>query len=116
MIEKARDLWSGDDEHVKDAAGEYSDCDTDILYVVYGHTHDPKQVPIEVTRNKRKRVYINTGTWRARHRRCEQGDGFITWKNLTYVIFYKAGEKASSQGQGIEYPTFETWSGAVKDE
>ena len=119
LIERARLLWSGDDEHIRAAVQEYSPLEANILYIVYGHTHEPKQVPLQVANypsGELQRVYLNTGTWRARHRRCEQGDGFITWKNLTYVILYNKDESPLTQASGRQYPTFETWSGSLKDE
>lgn len=117
LIDKVREIDFGQDKHAEAAVREFSSLDTNIRYIVYGHTHDPKQVPLQVVGRppeELKRVYLNTGTWRSRHRRCEQGDGFIDWKNLTYVIFYNKDEVASSESD-IAFPTFETWSGALKE-
>ena len=83
-------------------------------YVVYGHTHTPLQVPIRVLQSHREegqrpeQVYINTGTWRSRYHRAEEGDDFIGWKNMTYAIFYTAEER------GADIPCFETWTGTLK--
>ena len=119
LIDKSRGLWSGHDEHIEAAVQEYSNLDTNIVYIVYGHTHEPKQVPLQVIHHPSgeiERVYLNTGTWRARHRHGEHGDGFITWKDLTYVILYNKDESPSVHAPVLQYPTFETWSGALKEE
>lgn len=109
MAERLNELWPEKDKYIQAAIREYSSPADSILYVVYGHTHEPMQSPIQVV-DSRQQVYFNTGTWRARHRRCEQGNGFITWKNLTYVIFYNPEESK------LPHPTFETWTGSLKDD
>ena len=40
-----------------------------------------------------EQVYLNTGTWRGRYYKSTQDDSFISWKNMTYVIFYQEGER-----------------------
>jgi UDP-2,3-diacylglucosamine pyrophosphatase LpxH len=82
-----------------------------INYIVYGHTHEPRIVPLrrENTPNGPKDdVYLNTGTWRTRYHRCKEGLGFTGWKNLTYLVFYRKEERDS------DLPAFETWTGTLK--
>jgi hypothetical protein len=55
-----------------------------------------------------EQVYLNTGTWRSRHFRATQNKSFISWKNMTYVVFYKKEEREAG------FPLFETWTGALK--
>ena len=71
-----------------------------------GHTHNPVQVPIRITSGGMDQVYLNTGTWRARHIKG-LGGGFVTLKNLTNTIVYSKEEN--------EYQQFETWTGSLKE-
>lgn len=109
---KAQEFFLKD--HLLEAApGEYSQLDPRIRYVVYGHTHDALAAPLRSLPSAPtplERVYLNTGTWRTRHHRAYQDDSFISWKNLTYVIFYREGEREATA------PVFETWTGALKME
>ncbi len=63
---------------------------------------------IEGTAGSRCHVYLNTGTWRTRYNKCKEGLGFIGWKNLTYLVFYRREERK------LDFPTFETWTGTLK--
>jgi UDP-2,3-diacylglucosamine pyrophosphatase LpxH len=107
---KAKDYFMTDDL-LAAAPREYFHLDPQIRYVVYGHTHDPlvsavRSVP--AAPYPLEQVYLNTGTWRGRYFKSTQDDSFIPWKNMTYVIFYQAGER------GNPYPVFETWTGSLK--
>ncbi len=100
------------DDHLEAAQAEYSHLDSRIKYVVYGHTHVPLQIPIrriESAAGPNEHVYINTGTWRTRYNNCREGLGFIGWKNLTYLVFYRKEERDST------FPAFETWTGTLKN-
>jgi len=110
LMERVKNRFMKDDL-LEAAPKEYSDLDHRIRYVVYGHTHDPLQVPVRVTEGNngpKEYIYLNTGTWRTRYHKCRNGLGFIGWKNLTYTIFYKPEERKS------EFPAFETWNGTLK--
>ena len=95
------------------------------LYVLYGHTHLPQQVPIEVlTQGDQPRVYLNTGTWRPSHQQGIKGKGFISWKGMTYSMIYHPDDDPLSQSarqpfqraeSGDRYPTFEVWTGALEE-
>jgi UDP-2,3-diacylglucosamine pyrophosphatase LpxH len=91
LIEKAREFLT--------RKSEYRHC-------IMGHTHNPMQVPIRVTSRSIDQVYLNTGTWRARHVKGIDG-GFVTLKNLTYTIVYSQEENKFQQ--------FETWTGSLKE-
>ncbi|HZS23838.1 MAG TPA: hypothetical protein VFA30_02515 [Gaiellaceae bacterium] len=87
----------------------------DIYYLMYGHTHTARQVPIGVVGDpphERYRVYFNTGTWRPTHRSLLGNDGFASWKEITYVLVYRPGEIVSG-GHVMEYPAAESWTGTV---
>ncbi len=81
--------------------------DPRIRYVAYGHTHDPLVVPMRV-RGDQEQIYINTGTWRARYQKSVRDNSFISWKNMTYVIFYRDDERPGREAD------FETWNGTLK--
>ena len=90
--------------------------DEAYLYVLYGHTHVPEQVLIEVTSKRQEpRVYLNTGTWRPTHRPSLRQRGYFSWTGMTLTFLYHPeqdpGSPANRSGQG--YPTFETWSGTL---
>jgi UDP-2,3-diacylglucosamine pyrophosphatase LpxH len=78
-----------------------------IRYVVYGHTHEPLVAPIR-TRGDQGQLYVNTGTWRARYQKAIRDNSFISWKNMTYVIFYRQDERPGRQAD------YETWTGTLK--
>ncbi|HVO67499.1 MAG TPA: hypothetical protein VMT12_13565 [Syntrophales bacterium] len=110
LIDKLKDHFSKDDL-LEAAPQEYSHLDSRIRYIVYGHTHDPLQVPIRIVEDStetKEHVYLNTGTWRRRYYKTKEGLGFISWKNLTYTIFYKKEER------GTDFPAYETWTGTLK--
>jgi UDP-2,3-diacylglucosamine pyrophosphatase LpxH len=78
-----------------------------LRYVVYGHTHDPLVAPLR-TRGGQGQLYLNTGTWRARYQKALRDNSFISWKNMTYVIFYRQDERPGRQAD------YETWTGTLK--
>jgi UDP-2,3-diacylglucosamine pyrophosphatase LpxH len=107
---QAKDYFVKDDL-LAAAPQEYLHLDPRVRYVVYGHTHDPLVSPVRVVPASPaplEQVYLNTGTWRGRYYKAIQDDTFISWKNMTYVIFYQEGERDAS------FPVFETWTGALK--
>jgi len=110
LLEKVKE-WVAKDHLLEAAPAEYSPLDSRIRYVVYGHTHDPLQVPIRTIKmpeGLKQHIYLNTGTWRTRYHKCREGLGFIGWKNLTYTVFYKKEEREH------DFPSFATWTGALK--
>jgi UDP-2,3-diacylglucosamine pyrophosphatase LpxH len=100
-----------EDVNLEAATDEYAHLDNRIRYIVYGHTHEAKQVAIRVKedpKEPKEQVYLNTGTWRQRYYKAKEGLGFIGWKNLSYVSFFKREER------GTDVPIFETWTGTLK--
>ena len=81
--------------------------DSRLRYVVHGHTHDPLVMPIRAPRTA-EQIYLNTGTWRGRYTKATRDGSFVSWKNMTYVIFYQPAER------GTPFPVFETWTGTLK--
>ena len=62
----------------------------------------------EEPKEPKEQVYLNTGTWRTRYHKTTEGLGFIGWKNLSYVSFFKKEERQT------DVPIFETWTGTLK--
>ncbi|MBA7552649.1 hypothetical protein ES705_45219 [subsurface metagenome] len=76
-----------------------------------GHTHAPKIEALALSNNNSKSyeyVYLNSGTWRKSYYQCRDKSGFISWRNMTYVIFYTPEEKSNE----LKSPVFEIWQGA----
>lgn len=86
------------------------DCKDSLYnYVVYGHTHHFEMVPLSVCdtdKGKVHKIYLNSGTFRSVHDLVtldERDKQFINYKVMTYLTFYKDGER---KGRG-----FEVWNG-----
>jgi UDP-2,3-diacylglucosamine pyrophosphatase LpxH len=112
---KAKDYFLKDDL-LEAAPREYFHLDPAVRYVVYGHTHEPLESAVRVVPASPyplEQIYLNTGTWRGRYFKCTQDDSFISWKNMTYVIFYREGERGKGERRN-PYPVFETWTGSLK--
>lgn len=101
-----------EDLHRLDSEPELRDR---ILYVLYGHTHNPCQFPIGAIGDppdERYRLYFNTGTWRPHHLQSITKQDFVSWRNITYVLFYRPGETVSGGGT-MSYPAVESWTGTI---
>lgn len=88
--------------------------DRDIRFIVYGHTHSPVQRPLD-GEGRHEVMYINTGTWRERIHRTiglDKAYDFISLKQITYTIFYRADEDTNRKEAGTV--SFEAWTGAKK--
>jgi UDP-2,3-diacylglucosamine pyrophosphatase LpxH len=110
LVMQAKDYFIKDDL-LEAAPQEFLQLDPRIRYVVYGHTHDPLVSAVRSTPGNPyplEQVYLNTGTWRERFFKASQDDSYIPWKNMTYAIFYRAGERENP------FPVFETWTGSLK--
>jgi len=94
----------------------FNHLDDNIQYVVMGHTHFPSQQPLFLHKQDigkiRECLYLNTGTWIKNYYACKEGNGFIGWKNMNYVIIYTPEEKPNKHS----LPVFETWRGVEKRE
>lgn len=80
-------------------------------FVAYGHTHHAETVSLDLmpsAEGVREQIYFNTGTWRRVHQRCIREPGaleFTSFHVMSYVIFYRNGERAGRR--------YETWSGQL---
>lgn len=80
-------------------------------HVVYGHTHYPEMVPLDVsyaTDDAFNQVYFNSGTWRRVYRPTLWAPAeheFIAADSMTFLAFYDGDERRGRP--------FETWSGTL---
>jgi UDP-2,3-diacylglucosamine pyrophosphatase LpxH len=80
-------------------------------FVAYGHTHQAETVSLALAPSAtgvREQVYFNTGTWRRVHQRCIRNPSaleFGSFHVMSYVIFYRDGERAGRR--------YETWTGQL---
>jgi len=98
--------FDNSDRALIEKAKEFLTHKSEYRYCIMGHTHNPMQVPVRITSQGIEQVYLNTGTWRARHIKG-LGGGFVTLKNLTYTIIYSKEESENQE--------FETWTGSLKE-
>ena len=79
-------------------------------YIVYGHTHYHEIVPLDEDvkpPHTESQIYFNSGTWHSYYALAVKNPAeqkFVPYQALTYLIFYKEGERDGHH--------FETWSGA----
>jgi UDP-2,3-diacylglucosamine pyrophosphatase LpxH len=80
-------------------------------YIVYGHTHHPKIVPLDISfpgGRALAQMYLNSGTWRQVHelaRRNPDEEEFLGYYVMTYLAFYRGDERRGRP--------FESWSGSM---
>ncbi len=100
------------------ARKELTGADPDVYYLVCGHTHQPTQIPIQIGQDAEgkpmERVYLNTGCWGTRHVEAAEG-GFISWKQMAYVVFHAEDEDLAPGQVRRGFPSFETWSATLKE-
>ncbi len=86
----------------------------EMRFVIYGHTHDPEQVPLRGSQVVQD-VYANTGTYRPGVFRADDGEGFVGWQRLSYTCvasWEEAAHTVSPFGLPNRGPAFMAWSGA----
>ncbi len=100
------------------ARRELAEAGPDVYYLVYGHTHQPVQVPIGIGEaadgKPMERVYLNAGCWGTRHVEAADG-GFVSWKQMTYITFHAEDENVPPGQSPRGFPSFETWSATLKE-
>ena len=81
-------------------------------FCVYGHTHNFRHVPMSHTRNLEDLVYFNSGTWRPRVAQARDKKSFASYKEMTYLVFYRVDEDLGSRGS--KSLSYELWNGMMK--
>jgi UDP-2,3-diacylglucosamine pyrophosphatase LpxH len=109
----ARKLLRPADDYRGCAYKEWALQQAQARYIVYGHTHNAEQVPLDIMSptagGVTEALYFNTGTWRKVFEHtifdpdsCE----FIGWHVLTFLVFYLAAEKEPDRN-------YEVWSASL---
>jgi UDP-2,3-diacylglucosamine pyrophosphatase LpxH len=81
-------------------------------FCVYGHTHQFRHVPLGRNHRGAELVFLNTGTWRPRVLLAKDRKSFVTYKEMSYIAFYRQDEdRASPRHASLSY---EFWTGAMK--
>jgi UDP-2,3-diacylglucosamine pyrophosphatase LpxH len=81
-------------------------------FCVYGHTHNFRHVPMSHNPNREDLVYFNSGTWRPRVTQARDQKSFASYKEMTYLVFYRADEDLG--GRGSKSVSYELWNGMMK--
>lgn len=80
-------------------------------YIVYGHTHRPEIVPLDISFSGSQAIgqlYMNSGTWRRVHELAQRNpkeEEFLGYYVMTYLAFYQGDERGGRP--------FESWSGSL---
>lgn len=112
-IEEFIEAVSGKGRAVLDqcAAREKAYLSNQARFIVYGHTHNYKMIPLRsqnVNGKKFDQIYINSGTWHPLHELGSQDSGemgFVSYKAMTFLAFYKGDERKGRK--------FEVWNGIL---
>ncbi|OGU59501.1 MAG: hypothetical protein A2X64_08285 [Ignavibacteria bacterium GWF2_33_9] len=99
---------SGDNEDGEHAMKEL-DKHKNIQFVVYGHTHDAKNVTFETSVDGMVKKYINTGTYLPLIKKIPKSKSFITQNQMTMTFLYRKEERDSN------YPVCDFWHGTRTD-
>lgn len=121
VVEKLKlPLESGLDECARGAAEERLLSEAwahkGIRYCVYGHTHAYRHEPLTCAADGSEIVYLNSGTWRPRVAETRAGSSFVGFKEMTYLVFYRADEDALDRGNrptSFKGHSYETWNGLM---
>jgi len=81
-------------------------------FCVYGHTHTFRHVPMSRNANREALVYFNAGTWRPRVAQAKDQKSFASYKEMTYLVFYRADEDLGARSS--KSVSYELWNGMMK--
>jgi hypothetical protein len=106
-----RFISEGDTPSIKSALKENAFRSHTANFIVYGHSHHHRIVPLDYSGPPSaavNRFYVNTGTWRRVYELAQSKPGdqeFLGYNAMTYSIFFKGDERGGR--------SFETWSGTL---
>ena len=81
-------------------------------FCVYGHSHTFRHVPMARNTKREDLVYFNSGTWRPRVAQAKDHKSFASYKEMTYLVFYRADEDLGSRDS--KSVSYELWTGMMK--
>jgi hypothetical protein len=80
-----------------------------IPYVMYGHTHQPRNIVVSADLDGGVKLYVNTGTMLPLIERTEDRKAFGSLTQMTMVFVYGSDEDTKARrGNG---PTIDVWNG-----
>ena len=96
-------------EGVKQEEVWTSKAPSGIPYIMYGHTHQPRNVVVSADLDGGVKLYVNTGTMLPLIERTDDREGFGSLTQMTMAFVYGSDEDTKSrQGNG---PTIDVWNG-----
>lgn len=104
-------LGGKDEPFFRNALTEAAFKNQRARYVVYGHTHHPEIVPLDISFGGERAIgqmYLNSGTWRRVHELAQRNpkeEEFLGYHVMTYLAFYQSDERGGRP--------FESWSGSL---
>ncbi len=105
-------FWDGNVSFKHHALKEQAVREGFARYVVYGHTHIPEIVPLDVYplsgTERMRQIYFNSGTWHTIHDMVlaeTRYAKFVPHHTMTFLAFFREDER-----KGRPY---ETWTGAL---
>ena len=112
LIDLHASIWGGGGFGLdKNASNEKAYQSKEAKFIVYGHSHDFKVVPLRSTHKNGTpfdQMYMNSGTWHPLHELGVEDTkerGFLMHKTMSYLGFYRSDERKGR--------VFETWSGTL---
>lgn len=91
-----------------------SEIDSPLKYVIYGHTHRYKLIPLitmKETDKEKKTFYFNSGTWKRtvqKNKFPRNNAEFQNWERMTYINFFNA------EAHEVKDHIFDLWHGNLK--
>jgi UDP-2,3-diacylglucosamine pyrophosphatase LpxH len=81
-------------------------------FCIYGHSHTFRYVPLSQNAKREELVYLNSGTWRPRVAAAKDRQSFAGYKEMTYLVFYRADEDLGArESKSLSY---EIWNGIMR--
>lgn len=96
------------DVYATAASKDYVERQKVFPFILYGHTHSPKQIPLDIVEDIAP-CYINTGTWRSRIELALRRNEYVGFKAVTYAVFYNCDERPEVHKKPSQ--PFEVWTG-----
>ena len=103
-------LWGGEISFANHALREPAFLKNEARYIVYGHTHYPEIISLDLVDNQpgaEGQIYFNSGTWHSFYDLAIKNPDqkrFVPFQAMTYLTFYQQHERGER--------SFEAWSGA----
>jgi UDP-2,3-diacylglucosamine pyrophosphatase LpxH len=103
-------LWGGEISFANHALREPAFLRNEARYIVYGHTHYPEIISLDLVGNPpaaQGQIYFNSGTWHSFYNlaiKNPQAKKFVPFQAMTYLAFYLERERGER--------SFEAWSGS----